>query len=101
MASIWLLWYRISVISPNILNQFSNTSSFVADGELITLNNSDSNFELEGHNIPTKLFCGFVNWFGHIIKLRGRDIQFPFYCDNIIGPCPYWGWYAHASPFAR
>lgn len=74
----------------SILNQFSNTSSFVADGELITLNNSDSNFELEGHNIPTKLFCGFVNWFGHIIsdvsgsstsKGRGMGI-----------PSPIWAW---------
>ena len=45
----------------SILNQFTNTSSFIADGELITLNNSDSHFELEGHNIPSKLFCSFAN----------------------------------------
>ena len=74
----------------SILNQFANTSSFIADGELITLNNSDSNFELEGHNIPSKLFCGFVNWFGHLIsdvsgsstsKGRGMGI-----------PSPIWAW---------
>lgn len=74
----------------SILNQFTNTSSFVADGELITLKNSDGNFELEGHNIPSKLFCGFVNWFGHIIsdisgsstsKGRGMGI-----------PSPIWAW---------
>lgn len=74
----------------SILNQFMNTSSFISDGELITLNNSDSGFELEGHNIPSKLFCGFVNWFSHIIsdvsgssssKGRGMGI-----------PSPIWAW---------
>ena len=74
----------------SILNQFTNTSSFIADGELITLNNSDSHFELEGHNIPSKLFCGFANWFGHLIsdisgsstsKGRGMGI-----------PSPIWAW---------
>ena len=68
----------------SILNQFTNTSSFVADGEWITLKNSDSNFELEGHNIPSKLFCGFANWFGHIISdisgsssSKGRGMGIP------------------------
>ncbi len=74
----------------SILNQFTNTSSFVSDGELITLNNSDSDFELKGHNIPSKLFCGFVNWLGHIIsdisgssssKGRGMGV-----------PSPIWAW---------
>lgn len=74
----------------SILNQFTNTSSFVSDGELIMLNNSDRKYELEGRNIPSKLFCGFVNWFGHIIsdmsgssssKGRGMGI-----------PSPLWSW---------
>lgn len=74
----------------SILNQFTNTSSFVADGELITLNNSDGEYELKGCNIPSKLFCGFANWFGHIIsdmsgssssKGRGMGI-----------PSPFWSW---------
>ena len=74
----------------SILNQFTNTSSFVSEGELITLNNSDGKFELEGHNIPSKLFCGFVNWLGHLIsdvsgasssKGRGMGI-----------PSPIWSW---------
>lgn len=74
----------------SILNQFTNTSSFVSDGELIMLNNSDGKYELEGRNIPSKLFCGFVNWFGHIIsdmsgssssKGRGMGI-----------PSPLWSW---------
>lgn len=74
----------------SILNQFTNTSCFVSDGELITLNNSDGEYELEGHNITSKLFCGFVNWFGHLIsdmsgssssKGRGMGI-----------PSPLWSW---------
>lgn len=74
----------------SILNQFTNTSSFVSGGELITLNNAEGKFELEGHNIPSKLFCGFFNWFGHLIsdmsgssssKGRGMGI-----------PSPIWSW---------
>ena len=74
----------------SILNQFTNTSSFVSDGELIILNNSDGEYELVGRNIPSKLFCGFVNWFGHIVsdmsgssssKGRGMGI-----------PSPLWSW---------
>lgn len=74
----------------SILNQFTNTSSFVANGELITLSNSDGKCELKGRNIPSKLFCGFANWFGHIIsdmsgsstsKGRGMGI-----------PSPLWSW---------
>lgn len=74
----------------SILNQFTNTSSFVADGELVTLYSSDGKFELKGNNISSKLFCGFANWFGHIIsdmsgsstsKGRGMGI-----------PSPIWSW---------
>lgn len=74
----------------SILNQFANTSSFISEGELITLSNSEGKFELEGHNIPSKLFCGFVNWLGHLIsdmsgshssKGRGMGI-----------PSPIWSW---------
>ena len=74
----------------SILNQFTNTSSFVSEGELITLKNAEGKFELEGHNIPSKLFCGFVNWIGHLIsdvsgasssKGRGMGI-----------PSPIWSW---------
>lgn len=70
----------------SILDQFSNTSSFIADGELITLNSSERNFELEGHNISSKLFCGFTNWFGHLVsdmsyssrsKARGMGMPSP------------------------
>ena len=74
----------------SILNQFTNTSDFISNGELISLNNSDGKFELQGKNIPSKLFCGIANWIGHLIsdvsgssgsKGRGMGI-----------PSPIWAW---------
>lgn len=74
----------------SILDQFTNQSHFVSGGELISLQNADSGFELHGNSIPAKLFCGFVNWFGHLIsdvsgssgsKGRGMGI-----------PSPFWAW---------
>lgn len=74
----------------SILDQFTNQSHFVSNGELIALQVVDSKFELKGSNIPSKLFCGFINWFGHIMsdvsgssggKGRGSGI-----------PSPLWTW---------
>lgn len=74
----------------SILDQFSNTSHFISGGELISLQDADGNFELQGHDVPSKLFCAFVNWFGHLIsdmsgssgsKGRGMGI-----------PSPLWTW---------
>ncbi len=74
----------------SILNQFANTSEFVSDGDLISLINSDGRFELQGDNIPSKIFCGIANWIGHLIsdvsgssnsKGRGMGI-----------PSPIWAW---------
>lgn len=52
----------------SILDQFNNTSHFVSVGELIVLEEADGDFELRGKDIPSKLFCGFANWFGHLIS---------------------------------
>ena len=74
----------------SILDQFTNQSHFVSGGELISLQNADGKFELHGNSVPTKLFSGFVNWFGHLIsdvsgssgsKSRGMGI-----------PSPFWAW---------
>ncbi len=74
----------------SILDQFSNTSHFVSGGELILLEEADGSFELRGNNVPSKLFCAFANWFGHLIsdmsgssssKGRGMGI-----------PSPLWSW---------
>lgn len=74
----------------SILNQFNNSSDFVSNGELISLNNSDGEFELRGKNIPGKLFCGIANWIGHLIsdvsgnsKSKGRGMGIP---------SPIWAW---------
>lgn len=74
----------------SILDQFCDTSHFVSEGELISIQQVDGDFELRGGNIPAKLFSAFVNWFGHLIsdqsgssgsKGRGMGI-----------PSPIWSW---------
>ena len=74
----------------SIVDQFTNQSHFISGGELISLQNADGKFELRGNSVPAKLFCGFVNWFGHLIsdmsgssgsKGRGMGI-----------PSPFWAW---------
>ena len=74
----------------SILDQFENTSHFVSRGELISLQEADNKFVLTGNNFSAKLFCGFVNWFGHLVsdmsgsstsKGRGMGI-----------PSPFWTW---------
>lgn len=70
----------------SILNQFTNTSSFLNNGQLITI--STDTYELQGHDFVSRLYCGFTNWLGHIIsdvagssgaKGRGSGIVLPFY----------------------
>lgn len=52
----------------SILDQFMNTSHFVSGGQLIIIEKADNQFALRGKNLPSKLFCGFMNWFGHLIS---------------------------------
>ena len=52
----------------SILNQFTNTSSFVTNGELISLQEADDKFELKGNTVIGKIISGFVNWFGHLLS---------------------------------
>ena len=73
----------------SILNQFTSTSSFISNGKLITINTET--FELQGGNFIAKIFCGFANWFGHIMSdwsgssgtvgqgRRGTGVPIPFY----------------------
>lgn len=74
----------------SVLDQFSNESHFVSGGELISLVEADSSFELQGHDIPSKLFCAIANWFGHLISdmsgssgSQGRGMGIP---------SPLWTW---------
>lgn len=68
----------------SILDQFNNTSHFVTGDELIFLEEADGVFELHGNNVPSKLFCAFANWFGHLISdisgsssSKGRGMGIP------------------------
>lgn len=80
----------------SILNQFTSTASFVSGGRLITIETEtfdvQGTFEqcpfLLGHNLIAKLFCGVVNWLGHIMSDiagssgaagRGSGLTIPFY----------------------
>lgn len=78
----------------SILNQFTSTSSFIANGELIHI--PSDTFELQGGNFLMKIMCGITNWIGHLIsdvagssgKLdRGVGIVMPFY--EIFGLCKF------------
>ena len=73
----------------SILNKFTSTATFVADGQLITI--ATETFELHGGNFIAKIFCGFTNWLGHLMSDiagssgsrgnggRGSGIVIPFY----------------------
>lgn len=70
----------------SVLNQFTSTSSFLSNGQLITI--QTDTYELQGHDFISKLFCGVANWFGHIMSDiagssgasgRGSGIVIPFF----------------------
>lgn len=73
----------------SLLNQFTSTSSFIANGQLVTI--QSETYELQGGNLISKLFCGIANWFGHVISDiagssgsrgnagRGVGVVLPFY----------------------
>ncbi len=73
----------------SVLNQFTSTASFIANGQLITI--ATDTFELQGHNFTSRLFCGVANWFGHIMSDvagssgsvgnggRGTGVVIPFF----------------------
>lgn len=73
----------------SILNQFTSTSTFVSNGKIITIDTES--YELQGDNFVAKIFCGFANWFGHIMSdwagssgtvgqgNRGTGVPIPFY----------------------
>lgn len=74
----------------SILDQFDNTSHFVTEGELITFSNFNTDFQLHGNSVASKLFSGFVNWFGHLLSdvsgssaTKGRGMGIP---------SPLWSW---------
>ncbi len=70
----------------SILNQFTDTSTFISNGQIITIDTATH--ELKGSNFVAKVFSGFVNWLGHLFSDmagssgasgRGAGIPIPFY----------------------
>ncbi|BDX02825.1 hypothetical protein MACH16_15730 [Marinomonas pontica] len=73
----------------SVLNQFTSTSTFISNGQLITVDTETN--ELKGNNFVAKVFCGIANWFGHIMSDwtgssgtvgqggRGMGVPIPFY----------------------
>ncbi|UTN84505.1 hypothetical protein [Pseudomonas aeruginosa] len=70
----------------SILDQFTSTAHFVDGGRLISVDTDT--FELQGSNLVAKLFCGFMNWLGHLFsdmagssgaQQRGSGIPIPFF----------------------
>lgn len=77
----------------SILDQFTNTSHFVTDGQLISLQQADEKWELQGSNIPSKLFCGMANWFGHLISdVSGSQSSAKAGNRGMGIPSPLWTW---------
>lgn len=70
----------------SMLDQFTSTAHFVDSGGIISVDTDT--FELTGSNLIAKLFCGFMNWLGHLFsdmagssgaKTRGSGIPIPFF----------------------
>lgn len=70
----------------SILNQFTSTSSFIANGQLVTI--ATDTYELQGGNFVMKIMSGIANWFGHLMSDvagssgshgRGTGVVMPFY----------------------
>ena len=92
----------------SVMNQFTNTSSFISNGKIITI--STENFELQGSNFVAKVFCGVANWFGHIMSDwagssgtvgqggRGTGVPIPFY--NMLQMMDFGEFGQHRQSFA-
>lgn len=78
----------------SVLNQFTSTSTFISNGQLVTI--ATDTFELQGSNFIMKIMCGIANWFCHLISDvagssgahgRGTGIVMPFY--ELFGLCKF------------
>ncbi|MDE5760046.1 MAG: hypothetical protein K2I11_03605 [Bacteroides sp.] len=77
----------------SILDQFTNESHFVIDGQLISLIEADKQFKLKGSNFVSKLFCGIINWFGHLTSDMSGSYKSAAKGNRGMGiPSPLWTW---------
>lgn len=72
------------------MDQFTNSSHFVSNGQLVELVNADDKFYLRGNSVLGKLWRGFANWIGHLVS----DISG---ASGSVGrgmgiPSPLWTW---------
>ena len=80
----------------SIIDQFKGYATFIDNGKVIHVipeKTSGAIPYMQGTNIPSMLFCGFINWLGHLISDlvgssstrregktgRGAGIPIPFY----------------------
>lgn len=83
----------------SLLNQFTSTATFVSEGQLITVRTDNFypeykgqgkvGVELYGGNFESKIFCGFVNWIGHIMSdIAGSSVldRIPGYGMGVAAP---------------
>lgn len=77
----------------SILDQFTNQSHFVSGGQMVALSEADNSFELRGTTIPARLFCGFVNWLGHLFSdMSGSSGSARKGNPGMGIPSPLWTW---------
>lgn len=93
----------------SIIDQFTNMASFIDNGKVIRvepLKTSGAVPYMQGTTVISRIFCGFVNWIGHLLSDlvgssstrsvgksgRGSGISMPFYnmlmfcdCGNFDG----------------
>ena len=90
----------------SVLNQFTSTASFIADGKLVTIDTAT--FELRGGNFLMKIMCGIATWFGHLMSDvagssgshgRGSGIVMPFY--ELFGLCKFGSFGAEKKDLAE
>ena len=71
----------------SILDQFTHKASFLSDGKLIRIEAESQDLGLYGDTLIARIFCGFCNWFGHIMSdiagssgstIRGTGVPAPF-----------------------
>lgn len=82
-------WPDLIGLFFSILDQFNSASHFLDNGSIISIDTTTC--ELRGSNFASKIFAGFVNWFGHLMSdmagsnasagkgNRGSGIPIPFF----------------------
>ena len=83
----------------SLLNQFTSTATFASEGQLITIKTDKfdpsykgpgkTGVELYGGTFESKVFCGFVNWIGHVMSdVAGSSVvdRIPGYGMGVAAP---------------